>query len=127
MQLDILLGELALQIQKIRARNVPRLESLPPGHGDIGNAAAFRLIFQISGTIEQPEIGPAEDVGEFRGGDKPVLRWHVSPPRMFQPMLGCAARDEKPAGRRRLPFNPRIPVRYTLKCGAAGSPALNRN
>ena len=38
MQLDIGLGEFALQIEKIRARNMPGLESVPSRHRDIGNA-----------------------------------------------------------------------------------------
>ena len=126
MKLGILIGELALQIEKIRARNMPGFERMSPGHGDIGNGAAFRLIFEIGGAIEQPEVGLIEDAGEFRSGDEPVARWHVSPPRMFDECYGAGS-DEKAAGRRPLPFNPRIPVRYTLSDSAAGSPALNRN
>jgi len=56
----------ALQVQKIRARNMPGFESVPAGHGDIGNVAAGRLVFEIGGAIEQPEIGLNEDAGEFR-------------------------------------------------------------
>jgi hypothetical protein len=72
-----------LQIQEIRARNMRRLKGVPPGHRDIGNAAAFRLIFEIGGAIEQPEIGLIENTGEFRSGNESVARWHVSYPRMF--------------------------------------------
>jgi hypothetical protein len=37
-----------------------------PGHGDIGNVTAGWLIFEVGRTIEQPEIGPIKDSGEFR-------------------------------------------------------------
>ena len=39
MKLDIRLGEFALQIEKIRARNMPGLEGVLSGHGKIGKAA----------------------------------------------------------------------------------------
>ena len=35
------IGELALQIEKVRARNVAGFEGVPPGHGEIGLAGAF--------------------------------------------------------------------------------------
>ena len=76
-QFGILIGEFALQIEKIRARNMPGLEGVPSGHGDIGNGAAFGLVLEIGRTIEQPEIGMIEDTGEFRRGDKPVALWHL--------------------------------------------------
>ena len=41
-QLGVWIGELALQIQKIRAGNMPGLERVPSGHGDIGNACCLR-------------------------------------------------------------------------------------
>ena len=66
------IGELALQIQKIRARNMSGLESVLSGHGDIGNAAAFGRGFEIGRAVEQAKIGLIEDAGEFRGRDQPV-------------------------------------------------------
>ena len=62
-KLGVGIGELALQIQKIRARNMPGLERVPSGHGEIGDVAAFGRGFEIGRTIEQPQIGP---VAEFR-------------------------------------------------------------
>src|SRR3954452_123861 len=53
------------------------LESVPSGHDDIGNAAAGRLVFEISGAIEQPETGPIENGSEFRGRDKSAALCHV--------------------------------------------------
>jgi hypothetical protein len=76
-KLRVWIGEFALQIQKICARNMRGLEGVPSGHGDIGNAAAFGLIFKIGRTIEQPEIGLIEDAGEFRSRDEPVALRHV--------------------------------------------------
>jgi hypothetical protein len=52
MQPGILIGELTLQIQKIRARNMPGFERVSSGHRDIGNGAAGRRRFQIRRTIE---------------------------------------------------------------------------
>jgi hypothetical protein len=53
------------------------LERVPPGHGDIGNSTARRLIFEVGRTIEQPEIGLIEEFGEFRGRDQPAAVPHV--------------------------------------------------
>jgi hypothetical protein len=73
-----LLGELALQIQKIRARNMAGLEGVASGHRDIGDGAAFRLVFEIGGAIEQPKLGLTEDAGELRGANEPVMHCHVA-------------------------------------------------
>ena len=51
-KLRVWIGEFALQIQEVGARNMRSLEGVPSGHGDIGNAAAFRLIFKVGRTIE---------------------------------------------------------------------------
>ena len=58
-KLGVGIGELALQIQKIRARNMPGLERVPSGHGEIGEAAAFGRGFEIGGAIEQAQVGLA--------------------------------------------------------------------
>ena len=71
-KLGVGIGELALQIQKIRARNMPGLERVPPGHGEIGLGAAFGRGFEIGGTIEQAQVGPVQNFCEFRRGDEPV-------------------------------------------------------
>src|SRR6266853_4130832 len=76
-QRRIRVGEFALQVQKVRSGNMRGLESVPSGHGDIGNIAAGGLIFEVGRTIEQLEIGLIEDGGEFRGRDKPVALRHV--------------------------------------------------
>ena len=76
MKRRVRLRELALQIEKIRAGNVAGLERALAGHGDIGNVAAFRLVFEIGGAIEQPKLGLAEHAGEFRGSDEPVVTGH---------------------------------------------------
>ncbi len=65
-QLRVLVGEFALQIQKVRSRNMRSFEGVPSGYGDIGNIAAFRLIFEVSRTIEEPQIGLIEDGGKLR-------------------------------------------------------------
>jgi hypothetical protein len=76
----VLVGKFALQIQKIRSGNMPGLEGVPPGYGDIGDIAAGRLIFEIGRAIEQSHIGLVEDGGEFRSGDKLVALRHGPPP-----------------------------------------------
>ena len=90
MKLGVLIGELALQIQKIRTRNMPGLEGVASGHGDIGNGAAFRLVFESGGAIEQPKLGLGEDAGEFRGGYEPVMLCHVA----VLPTLSSVARNQ---------------------------------
>jgi hypothetical protein len=72
----VLVGEFALQIQKIRSRNMPSLKGTPSGYGDIGNVAAGRLIFEVGGTIEEPEFWLIEGGGEFRGRHKLVALGH---------------------------------------------------
>jgi hypothetical protein len=71
------IGEFALQIQKIRSRNMPGFEGVSSGHGDIGNVAARGLVFEIGRAIEQSEIGMIEDIREFRCCNKPVAPWHL--------------------------------------------------
>jgi len=66
-KLGIGIGELALQVEKIRARDMPGLEAMPSGHRDVRNVAAFGLILEIGRAIEQPEIGLAQNIGKFRG------------------------------------------------------------
>ena len=56
----VLVGELALQVEEIRAGDMPGLEGVPPGHRDIGNVAAFRLISDRS-CNRTAEIGPMQD------------------------------------------------------------------
>ena len=77
-ELGVPVGELALQIQKIRTRNMPGLERVLAGHGDIGDVAAFRLVFESGGAIEQPKLGLLEDAGEFRGGYETIVLCHVA-------------------------------------------------
>ena len=79
-QLGGLVGELALQIEKIRARNMPGLKGVPPGHGDIGNAGARGLVFEIGGAVEQPQIWLTQQAGKFRRTDQRVRFRHVSLP-----------------------------------------------
>jgi hypothetical protein len=79
-KLGIGIGELALQIQEIRARYVPSFKGVPPGYGDIGNAAAFGLIFEVGRTIEQAQVGLAQNISEFRRRDEPVMPRHCWPP-----------------------------------------------
>ena len=76
-KLGIGIGELALQIQKIRARNVPGLERVPSGDGEIGQAAAFGRGFEIGGAVEQAQIGLAQNISEFRRRDQPVTPRHL--------------------------------------------------
>ena len=75
-QRSIRVGELALQIQKIRARNMPGLERVTPGHGKIRLVAALGGGFEIGGTIEQAQVCLTQHVGEFRGGDEFVTPRH---------------------------------------------------
>ncbi len=70
-------GKLALQVEKVRARNVPGLEGVTPGHGEIRHAAALGRGFEIGGAVEQPEIGLVEYVSEFRRADEPVVFRHL--------------------------------------------------
>ncbi len=70
------IGELALQIQKVRTRNMPGFERVPSGHGEIGLAGAFGGGFEIGGAIEQAQIGLAQDLSEFRGRNQLVTPRH---------------------------------------------------
>jgi hypothetical protein len=107
------IGELALQIQKVRARNMPGLERVTPGYGEIGQAAAFRRGFEIGGAVEQAHISLAQNFSEFRRGDEPVTPRHLQASRYFRPMLGPASGHEKAAGTCARPFNSAIPVQYS--------------
>src|SRR5262249_36305549 len=51
-----LIGELALQVEEIGARNMRVLERFPPGNGDIGIVAARRRRFEIGRTIVDSQI-----------------------------------------------------------------------
>jgi hypothetical protein len=42
---------------------MPRLKTVPSGHGDIGNTAAFGRGFEVGRTIEQTKAGSIEDFG----------------------------------------------------------------
>jgi hypothetical protein len=107
------IGELALQVEKIRARNVPGLERVSPGHGEIGQAAAFGRGFEIGGAVEQAQVGLTQNISEFRGGDEPVTPRHLLASRYLRPMLGPASGHEKAAGTCVRPFNSAIPVQYS--------------
>ena len=71
-KLGVGIGELALQVEKIRARNMPGFERVTSGHGEIGLAAAFGGGFEIGGAVEQAQVGLAQNISEFRRGDEPV-------------------------------------------------------
>ena len=66
MQRGVLIGELALQIEKIGARNMPGLECVTSWNRDVRVVAAFRGGFEIRRAIEQPQVGPIEQTSEFR-------------------------------------------------------------
>ncbi len=121
----ILVGEFALQIQKIRSRNVRRFEGVPSGHGDIGNVAAGRLIFEVGCTIEQPQIGLIEGGGEFRGRHKLVALGHgLASRECLGRCYGVPSTMKSRPPVAALPFNRGIPVQYTVWHSAAGSPLL---
>ena len=70
------IGELALQIQKVRARNMPGFERVPSGHGEIGLAGAFGRGFEIGGAVEQAQVGLTQNISEFRRRDQLVTPRH---------------------------------------------------
>ena len=94
-----LVGEFALQIQKIRARNMPGLERVPSGYDDIGNVAAFRRRFQIGRAIEQPQFRIVEKAGEFRRADEPAssAMCQASPRLFASDARASDARMKRPA------------------------------
>jgi hypothetical protein len=112
-KLGILVGELALQIQKVRARNMPGFERVTSGHGEIGLAGAFGRGFEVGGAVEQAQIGLAQNFSEFRRRDEPVTSRHLLASRDLRPMLGPASGHEKAAGKGACPFNSAIPVQYS--------------
>ena len=63
------IGEFALQIQKIRMRNMTGLVGMASRYNVIRNVAAVSRWFEIGRAIEQPQIGLVDDVGEFRRCD----------------------------------------------------------
>src|SRR5882757_7186816 len=121
----ILVGEFALQIQKIRSRNVPSLKGVPSGHGNIGDVAAGRLIFEVGGTIEQPQIGLIEDGGEFRGRNKLVALGHgLTSRECLERCYGVPSTMKSRPPVAALPFNRGIPVQYSVWYSAAGNLSL---
>src|SRR5229473_4726909 len=122
----ILVGEFALQIQEIRSRNMPSLKGVPSGYGDIGNVAAGRLIFEVGGTIEQPEFGLIEGGGEFRGRHKLVALGHgLASRECLGRCYGVPSTMKSRPPVAALPFNRGIPVQYTVWYSAAGSLSLS--
>jgi hypothetical protein len=76
----LLVGEFALQIEKIRAGNMPGLEGVVSRHRKIGNIAALGCGFEVGGAIEQAQIRLFEPAREFRCGDQLVVRPHPHVP-----------------------------------------------
>ncbi len=70
------IGELALQIQKVRARNMTGFEGVTSRYGEIGLAGAFGSRFEISGAVEQAQICLIQDFSEFRCRDEFVTPRH---------------------------------------------------
>ena len=112
-KLGIGIGELVLQIEKIRARNMPGLERVPPGYREIGKAAAFGRRFEVGGAVEQAQVGLAQNIGEFRRRDEPATPRHLLASRHSGPMLEPASGYENAAGTGACPFNSAIPVQYS--------------
>jgi len=63
------IGEFALQIQKIRVRNMTGLVGMASRYDVIGYVAALSRRFEIGRAIEQPQIRLVDDVSEFRRCD----------------------------------------------------------
>ncbi|MGY3108964.1 hypothetical protein ACVWW7_005591 [Bradyrhizobium sp. LM6.9] len=63
-------GELALQVEKIGARDVAGLERLVAGDGAIGHVAARRHRLVVGRAVVEAEIGVAELGCELLGGDE---------------------------------------------------------
>jgi hypothetical protein len=101
-ELCVLIGELALQIQKIRARNMSGLERVPPGHDEIGNTAAGGLIFEIGGAVEDTQIALAHKASKFLGRNQPATLRHATLP---QYELPDARPGRPPMERQSRPFN----------------------
>ena len=76
-KLGILIREFALQVEEIRAGNMPGLKRVLSRHGEVGSRAAGGRGFEIGCAIEQPQVWLIEDAGEFRCGDEPVAPWHA--------------------------------------------------
>jgi hypothetical protein len=53
-------GKLALQVEKISAGDVRRLEAAAPGHRDIGIIAPRWRRLQIGGAVKDPHIARAQ-------------------------------------------------------------------
>ena len=66
-----LVGELALQVEEVGARDMRRLEAAAAGHRDIGIVAAGRGRLQISRAVIDPQVRAAEvarqGVGAYQG------------------------------------------------------------
>src|SRR5437868_7783514 len=114
------LRELALQIEKIHTRNVAGLERMLAGHGDIGNATAFGLVFEIGGAIEQPKLRLAEHAGEFRGGDEPVVTCHRPSSLTCRYGMPSSMKGIRPG--KASPLISRIEVQYSGYAACAGGP-----
>jgi hypothetical protein len=56
-QLRVLLGEFALNIEKVRAGNMCGLERVQPGYSDIRGVASQRLVIESGCTIENAKVG----------------------------------------------------------------------
>ncbi len=95
-KLGALLGELALQVEKVGARNMAGREGLVAGHREIGDAAALGRRFEIGRAVEQPQIGPIEDAGKFHCADQlrhphlPLI-WTMleHDPEVWEPKTSC--------------------------------------
>lgn len=51
------LGELPLNIEKVRTGNVGGLERIQPGYSDIRDVASRRLVIEAGRTIENAKVG----------------------------------------------------------------------
>ena len=71
-KLGVGIGKLALQVEKIRARNMPGFERVTSGYGEIRLAAPCGCGFEVGGAVEQAQIGLTWNFSEFRRRDEPV-------------------------------------------------------
>src|SRR6478609_8846981 len=87
-------GELALQIEEIRARDVPGLERVAARDDLVGRGAARRQIFEPRRAIEDAQAALAQAASEFRGADELALNRHGRLPTHYCASLECGTSHE---------------------------------
>ena len=127
-------GELALQIEKIRARDVRFFERMPARHRQVGVIAAGRRRFEIGRAVVDPKVRLAEDRRKLFGADQSLRVAHV----VLAGLLGKASVAGMTRSAKSPPCPGRDAARSTsearfaepgprfLRVSKSGTPALQR-